>query len=207
MLEDETDLRQAAQGDGPSWQRLMDRYRDRLRRMVAYRLDDRVQSRLDASDVVQDAFLDASKRLDEYLAQPAVPFAVWMRTLVLQRVGLAHRDHLGRAKRSVAREAATTVDAFDSSRSIAQAILDRQPTPSEQLHTKDLGERLREQLDGLDPLDREILMLRHFEHLTNTESAAVLAIEPATASQRYGRALRRLKTILLELGTLDSGHH
>jgi len=207
MHEDETDARQAAQGDGPSWQRLMDRHRERLRRIVTYRLDDRIQSRVDASDVIQDAFLDASKRLDDYLAEPDVPFSVWMRSLVLQRVALAHRDHLGRAKRTAARETGTTVETFDSSHAIARAILDRRPSPSEQVRTKDLGEQLRHQLDALDPLDREILMLRHFEHLSNAEAAVVLAIEPATASQRYGRALRRLKTILLELGTLDPEQH
>lgn len=117
----------------------------------------------------------------------------------MQRMGMAHRDHLGRAKRSAALEAEPQAWEFDSSRAIALALLDKQHSPSEDVRRKELGERLKSQLDLLEPLDREVLMLRHFEHLTNSEVAMTLNISAPAASQRYGRALRRLKDIMIEL--------
>lgn len=195
--DDETDIRLAAQGDAVSWQRLTDRYRDKLRSMVAYRLDRRIQARLDASDVVQEAFLDAANRLPSYIAAPEVPFFIWMRALVQQRMGMAHRDHLGRAKRSAAMEVDSPT--FDSSRAIALALLDNHISPSEDVRRKELGEKMKSQLDLLEPLDREVLMMRHFEHLTNSEVALALNISAPAASQRYGRALRRLKDIMVDL--------
>src|SRR5262245_33218017 len=143
---EEAELRAAALGDSAGWQRLMDRYRDRLRRMVQYRLHERVKPRVDASDVVQEAFLDAAKRLPAFLDKQEVPFFIWMRALVQQRLGMAHRDHLGRAKRSVAREAEAPDVGFDSSQAIVTAILDCQPSPSDQFHRKDMGEKLRREL-------------------------------------------------------------
>lgn len=195
--DDAADVQLAVHGDAASWQRLTERYRNKLRAMVAYRLDRRIQARLDASDVVQEAFLDAAHRLPSYAANPEVPFFIWMRALVQQRMGMAHRDHLGRAKRSAALE--VEPPAFDSSRAIALALLDKHISPSEDVRRKDLGEKLKCQLELLDPLDREVLMLRHFEHLTNSEVAQSLNITPPAASQRYGRALRRLKDIMVEL--------
>jgi RNA polymerase sigma-70 factor, ECF subfamily len=197
LPDDETDIGLAARGDAASWQRLTERYRDKLRAMVAYRLDKRVQARLDASDIVQEAFLDAANRLPEFAATREVPFFIWMRALVQQRVGMAHRDHLGRAKRSAAREVEPPT--FDSSRAIALALLDKHVSPSEDVRRKELGEKLKSQLDLLEPLDREVLMLRHFEHLTNSEVAMTLNLSAPAASQRYGRALRRLKDIMVEL--------
>jgi len=164
---------------------------------VAYRLDRRIQARLDASDVVQEAFLDAARRLPEYAAHQEVPFFIWMRALVQQRMGMAHRDHLGRAKRSAAKEA--DAPAFDSSKAIALALLDKHASPSEDVRRKELAERLKAQLELLEPLDREVLMLRHFEHLTNSEVAMTLNLTAPAASQRYGRALRRLKDIMVEI--------
>jgi len=198
--DDETDIQLAARGDPLSWQRLTERYREKLRTMVSYRLDRRIQARIDPSDVVQEAFLDAANRLPAYAAAQEVPFFIWMRTLVQQRMGMAHRDHLGRAKRSAARE--VEQPAFDSSKVIAQSLLDKTFSPSENVHRRELGDKLKTQLELLEPLDREVLILRHFEHLTNSEVAQALNITPTAASQRYGRALRRMKDIMVEiLGT------
>lgn len=197
QVSDENDVRLAASGDAASWQRLTERHREKLRCMVAYRMDRRIQSRLDASDIVQEAFLDAANRLPEFAATQEVPFFIWMRTLVQQRMGMAHRDHLGRAKRSVAREVEPPT--FDSSRAIALALLDNHISPSEDVRRKELGEKLKRQLDLLDSLDREVLILRHFEHLSNSEVAITLNITPQAASQRYGRALRRLKDIMVDI--------
>ncbi len=194
---DASDIKLALKGDAASWQRLTERYRDKLRAMVAYRMDRRIQARIDASDVVQEAFFDAAKRLPEFAAKQEVPFFIWMRALVQQRMGMAHRDHLGRAKRSAAREAEPPT--FDSSKAIALALLDKHMSPSEDVRRKELAEKLKAQLDLLEPLDREVLILRHFEHLSNSEVALTLNLTAPAASQRYGRALRRLKDIMVNL--------
>jgi RNA polymerase sigma-70 factor (ECF subfamily) len=171
--------------------------RGRLRRMVELRLDRRLVQRVDASDVLQEAFVDVSKRLDEYLRDPSMPLIVWMRFLVGQRLSALQRWHFQRQKRDPRREEPATAPArptFDSEQ-IAQEFSASMTSPSEVVQRDETARRLQELLDTMDPIDREILVLRHFEELTNTEAAAELGLSTGAASKRYIRALARLKKV------------
>jgi len=196
--EDAVLLEQAKAGDQQALATLFDRYRDRLGKMVRLRLDHRLSGRIDTSDVLQDAYLDVARRFPEYLAAPAVPFYIWLRSLTGQRLIDLHRHHLGAAMRAAGREVSLYRGALPaaSSVSLAQQLLAGLTSPTQAAIREELQLRLHEALDSMDPLDREVVVLRHFEELTNVETAAILGIEPPAASKRYIRALRRLKVIL-----------
>jgi RNA polymerase sigma-70 factor (ECF subfamily) len=191
-------LQRAAGGDQASWGALLARHRDRLRRMVALRLDQRVQRRLDASDVVQEAYVEASRRLPEYVQQPTMPFFLWLRFLTGQKLLELHRHHLGAQMRDAGREIALYRGAMPqtSSAALAAQLLGRHTSPSEAAIRAEMKVRLQAALNGMDPLDREVLALRHFEQLSNAETAVELGIQESAASKRYLRALQRLKEIL-----------
>jgi RNA polymerase sigma-70 factor, ECF subfamily len=196
----ETDqlLRRAAQGDHQGWGALLERHRQRLRRMVAFRLDQRLQGRLDASDVIQEAYLDASARLPEYLRQPSMPFFLWLRFLTGQKLLELHRRHLGAQMRDAGREVSLYRGSLPatSSAALAAQLLGHDTRPSEAAIRAERKIRLQEALNRMGPLDREVLALRHFEHLNNSEAAQVLGLQEAAASKRYIRALKKLKEIL-----------
>ena len=182
------------------------RHRGRLLKMVRLRLDRRLQGRLDPEDVLQEAFVDAARRLDEYAADPRMPPFLWLRFLTMQRLQTLHRLHLGVKSRDASREVSLfngSVPAADS-RSLAAQLLGRLTTPSRAAIRAEIQIKIQEALNAMDPIDREILALRHFEELNNGETAAVLGIHKAAASNRYVRALRRLKEIRSPaLGMLD----
>ncbi len=191
-------LRRAAQGDPQGWGALLERHRKRLRRMVALRLDQRLQGRIDASDVIQEAYLEASARLPEYLRQPAMPFFLWLRFLTGQKLLELHRHHLGTQMRDVGREVSLYRGALPetSSAALAAQLLGRDTRPSEAAVRAERKIRLQEALNSMDPLDREVLALRHFEQLNNAETAQALGLQESAASKRYIRALKKLKDIL-----------
>ena len=192
-------LRRARAGDAAALGALFAHYRDRLRLMVRLRLDRRVCGRLDPSDVVQEAYLDVARRFPEYAAAPAVPFYVWLRELTGQRLIDLHRQHLGAQMRDAGREVSLDRGALPqaSSASLAQQLLLAGLTsPTQAAVRAEMQLLLQEALNSMDPLDREVVVLRHFEELSNHETAEVLGIEQAAASKRYLRAFRRLKTIL-----------
>ena len=191
-------LRRAAQGDQAAWGALLVRSRDRLRRMVALRLDRRLQGRVDPSDIIQEAYIDASARLAEYARQPDMPFFLWLRFLTGQRLVRVHRQHLGAEMRDVAREVSLYRGALPAATSAALAaqLLGRDTRPSEAAVRAERSIRLQEALNSMDPLDREVLALRHFEQLSNAEAARVLGLQEPAAAKRYVRALKRLRLIL-----------
>jgi RNA polymerase sigma-70 factor (ECF subfamily) len=191
-------LRRAAQGDQAAWGALLVRSRDRLRRMVALRLDRRLQGRVDPSDIIQEACIDASARLAEYARQPDMPFFLWLRFLTGQRLVRVHRQHLGAEMRDVAREVSLYRGALPAATSAALAaqLLGRDTRPSEAAVRAERSIRLQEALNSMDPLDREVLALRHFEQLSNAEAARVLGLQEGAAAKRYVRALKRLRLIL-----------
>jgi len=196
---DTNDLLQAvAAGDSARWGELLTRHQDRLKRMVALRLDQRVQSRIDASDVVQEAYLEASTRLPEYLKQPNMPFFLWLRFLTGQKLQELHRRHLGVKMRDANREVSLYRGGLPEATSAALAaqLLGHLTQPSQAAMRAEMKLQLQEALNRMDALDREVLVLRHFEQLSNAEAARVLDIQEAAASKRYIRALRRLKEIL-----------
>jgi RNA polymerase sigma-70 factor (ECF subfamily) len=188
----------AIRGDQEAWSELLARHRDRIRRMVALRLDRRLQGRVDASDVVQEAMRDASRRLAEYRRNPTMPFFLWLRYLTGQRLVEQHRRHLGAQARDAGREISLYRGAMPETTTAALAaqLLGRNTSPSQAAQRAERKIRLQESLNSLDPLDREILALRHFEHLSNAEAAQVLGLDKSAASKRYTRALIRLKDIL-----------
>src|SRR5690242_12283986 len=191
-------LRRAKAGDAAALGALFAHYRDRLRKMVRLRLDRRVAGRLDASDVLQEAYLDVARRFPEYAAAPAVPFYVWLRALTGQRLIDLHRQHLGARMRDAGQEVSLYRGALPqaSSVSLAQQLLAGLTSPTQAAVRAEMQLQLQEALNGMDPIDREVVVLRHFEELNNVETAAVLGIEPSAASKRYLRAVRRLKKIL-----------
>jgi RNA polymerase sigma-70 factor (ECF subfamily) len=196
---DEADLlRRAKEGDQQALATLFTRYRDRLRQMVRLRLDRRLSGRIDTSDVLQDAYLDLARRFPEYAAAPAVPFYLWLRSLTGQRLVDLHRQHLGAQMRDAGREVSLYRGALPSasSASLAQQLLAGLTSPTQAAIRAEMQMRLQEALNSMDPIDREVVVLRHFEELSNSEAAQVLGIEQAAAGKRYIRAVRKLRAIL-----------
>jgi RNA polymerase sigma-70 factor (ECF subfamily) len=194
-------LQHAAAGDQQSWGSLLVRYRDQLCRLVALRLDDRLRGRIDPEDVVQEAYLQASLQLPRFLQERPLPFFLWLRLVTCQRLSVLHRHHLQTHCRSVNNELSFhgwTVPAASSS-ALAAKLLGREMPPSADLLQDELRGRLQEALDRLEALDREVLTLRHFEQLSNAETAQVLGLQESAASKRYVRALQRLKDILQDM--------
>lgn len=190
-------LERAARGDAEAMNLLFASQRPRLRRMVELRLDDRLRSRLDASDVIQEAQLEVFARLPNYLESRPMPFWLWLRLEVARHLCLAHRRHLGTAMRDVRREVPAEQAAPSvSSAALAAQLQGREDSPSEGVVRAERVARLRRALDSLDEADREVLALRHFEQLSNKETAEVLGISESAATKRYLRALDRLEIAL-----------
>lgn len=191
-------VQQAKAGDAKAVGELFTRHRNRLRRMVEMRLDHRLQARVDPSDVIQEAYADVATRLKEYLDDPRLPVFLWLRLVVGERLMKAHRHHLGTQMRDAGREVSLYRGGLPaaSSMAIAAQLLGRHTSPTEAALRAERLLRLQTALNDLDPLDREIVSLRHFEELTHAEAARVLEIEESAAAKRYVRAMKRLKTIL-----------
>jgi RNA polymerase sigma-70 factor (ECF subfamily) len=191
-------IRRAGEGDTTGLESLLERYRPRLRRMIKLRLDRRLQGRVDPSDVIQEAYLEVSRKLAEYLGDPSLPFFLWLRLVTGQKLALVHRQHLGVQARDAGREVSLHRGALPEATSAALAaqLIGHRTTPSQAAARAELKIRLQEALNSMDELDREVLALRHFEHLTNAETARVLGISETAACNRYVRALERLKKIL-----------
>lgn len=190
-------------GDTAALAELFDQHRDKLRRMVQLRLDHRLGGRVSASDVLQEAYIDALKRVDHYFEKPDQPFFGWLRLVVGQRLADVHREHLAQ-KRNAGREVPIHGGGADSA-CLAACLLGNISSPSNAANRNEIYARLEQALDQMDPVDREVLALRHFEELSNTETAALLGIQPAAASKRYVRALARLKEILESIPGFLSG--
>jgi len=191
-------IQRAGQGDTKGLEALLQRYRVRLRRMIKLRLDRRLQGRVDPSDVIQEAYLEVSRQLAEYLRNPSMPFFLWLRLVTGQKLALVHRQHLGVQARDAGREVSLYRGALPgaSSAALAAQLIGQQTSPSQAAAKAELKIRLQEALNSMDELDREVLALRHFEQLTNVDTARVLGISETAACNRYVRALERLKKIL-----------
>lgn len=190
-------LEQFQAGDARAAGRLLQRHRPFLVRMVDLRMDERLRRRLDPSDVVQEAQLEATRRLPEYVQQPPLPFRMWLRQIAYDRLLMLHRRHVRAARRSVERD----VELPDrSSLLLMRQLLGQEPSPSERAVKRELAQRVRQALDELPAAQRQVLILRNLEGLSNLEVAAVLGVDPATASRRYGRAILRLRDILIAGG-------
>jgi len=197
-------LRQVGTGDGEAVNRLMERHRQALCRMVQLRLDRALGARVDASDIVQDVLLEASRRLADYLHDAKVPFHLWLRELAKDHVIDAHRRHRKAQRRSVDREQKKSPGFGDqSSLDLAAQLRDHELTPAAATIRKELEGRFFAALDQLEEEDAEIVLMRHFEHLSNSEAAQALGLSPAAAGMRHLRAIRRLRAILGEPASSD----
>jgi RNA polymerase sigma-70 factor (ECF subfamily) len=191
-------LAAARDGDPKAIDGLMDRHRDALRKLVDHRMDRAIARRVDASDVVQDVLFEASTRLAKYLDQPTLPFHLWLRQLARDRLIDMHRRHRKAQRRSVDRERPLVSRAHSdqSSLDLIARLADAELTPAAASIRREMQLRFVEAIEELGEDDREILEMRHFEQLTNSEAALALELSPAAAGMRHLRALRRLKAQL-----------
>jgi RNA polymerase sigma-70 factor (ECF subfamily) len=202
-------LELAVAGDQAAWADILATHRDRLRRMVSLRLDRRLSGRVDPSDVIQDALVQAALGLPAYLRQPDRPFFLWLRWLTGMTLQGVHRHHLGIQARDAGREVRLLDRPLPqaSSAAIAAQLLGRDTRPSVAAVREERKHRLQDALNAMDPLDQEVLVLRHFEDLTNAEVARELGLQVSAASKRYIRAPRELKEVLAALPGGVEGFH
>jgi len=179
---------------------LFGRYRETLQRMIAFRLDSRIAGKVDGDDILQDAFLESVRRIQDYLDQPSVPFFVWLRQVTKQVLIDTHRRYVDARKRDVNLEVALERSGSEdtSSSGLIAQLADSLTTPSQCAVRKETIAGLRQALEQLDEIDREVLVLRHLEELSNNEVAQILGIDKYAASKRYLRALARLRGVMSE---------
>jgi RNA polymerase sigma-70 factor (ECF subfamily) len=197
---DQTDrlLDEARTGEPGAVDKLLGEFREPLRRVIDLRLDPAIARRVDASDIVQDVLIEANQRLTEYLKSPGMPFHLWLRHLAQDRIIDTHRRHRQAQRRSVDREQAIARPAWsdESSVLLVSQLIDTDRTPTSEAIRLELQRRLSAAIDQLADDDREIVLMRHHEALSNQEVAKALGLSEAAASMRYLRALRRLRSVL-----------
>lgn len=196
-------LDRARGGDQAAFEELFNRHRARLRRAIAIRIDRRLAARVDASDVLQETYMEAFHRLPKYLQHEGMPFYLWLHWIAREKVLGLHRRHLGAEKRTVLHE--VPLLPVDSSAVFVSGILGRSPSPSQELAKIEMAERLRMALGQLDNDERDLILWRHFEQLSARDMAQLLEITEAAASKRYIRAVEHLRKLLLELGISSPG--
>lgn len=197
-------LAQAGRGDRDAVNRLLESHRASLRQVIQMRLDRAVARRVDASDIVQDVLLEANDRLADYLADPRMPFHLWLRHMAKDRIIEMHRRHRGAQRRSLDREQSLAAPQYadQSSLNLAQMLVDNELTPAAENIRRELEQRFLTAVDQLEDDDRDIILMRHFEQLGNSEAAVALGLSPAAAGMRHLRALRKLRAILGERPSL-----
>lgn len=170
---------------------------NRLERMIEFRLDPRLRNRIDPSDILQDAFLEAQRRVKDLADFSPLTHYVWIRQITLQVLIDAHRAHF-RQKRNIAQEIRLDQGSSRNGTSLLMAhkIVGQISTPSRLVSKEEELERLRSALDSMEKVDQEVLALRHFEQLSNLEVAEILGISVTAASNRYVRAMSRLAQII-----------
>jgi RNA polymerase sigma-70 factor (ECF subfamily) len=200
-------LERAAAGDQQALHDLFELHRERLKRLVRLRLSRRLQGRVDDSDVVQEALLDCARRLDEYVRDPKLPFFLWLRHMTGLKLAEVHRRHLGTQLRDADREITLHRGGLPEADSISLAaqLLGHLTTPSQAAVRAETRLLVQEALNNMDPVDREVLALKHFEQLSTSEIAEVLGMSKAGAGSRYLRAIKRLREVLAQIpGFLDA---
>jgi RNA polymerase sigma-70 factor (ECF subfamily) len=186
------------QGNSEAVDQLLARYRESLKRLIDLRLDKRVAGRVDVSDVVQDVLIEAHRRLQVYLEDPVMPFHLWIRQIAKDRLIDAHRRHRASAKRSVDREQRLQLPAAmdASSVELAGQLMDPELTPAARATQREMAHRVQACIAELEEHDQDILLMRHYEQLSNQDVAAVLGLSEPAASMRYLRALKRLRAVI-----------
>lgn len=194
-------LGEVRDGDLSAFGELFDRYRQRLKQMIRLRLDRRLFGRIDEDDILQEAFLEAFSKLSQYLEKTDFPPYLWLRLIVGEKMTDLHRHHLGVQMRDAEREVSIYRGPMPAASSVALAaqLMGSITSPSRAALRAESRLQIQEALNMMDPMDREVLTLRHFEQLSNSEAAQVLDITQQAASNRYVRALRRMKEILMAI--------
>lgn len=177
---------------------LFSKYRGRLKRLIDFRMDRRLARRVDSSDVMQQVYVEAQSRLRHFASNPALSFYGWLRQITLQTLVDVHRRHLGTKKRDAKQEVSlfAQLNTQSAAQSLAQQLADSLTSPSQAAVKREMVGQLRGVIESMDEIDREVLILRHFEEMGNNEVAEVLGIGEAAASNRYVRALKRLRDML-----------
>ena len=188
-------LTRAAQGDQTALEQLFGLHRQRLRQMIALRLDRQVQARLDPSDVLQETLAEAARRLADYARLPPLPVYPWLRQLAWDRLVQLHRRHVRAGKRTVRREQAELLLSEESALALADRLVSRGSSPSARLRRSEQRHRVQAILGQLADADREVLVLRYLEHLSTQEMSAILGLTPAGVKTRQLRALQRLRDL------------
>lgn len=191
-------LQRAATGDEEATRELSERFQERLHKMIRLRMDARLRGRVDSDDILQETWIDACNRLPDYVADPPMSFYLWLRYLAGQKLNDAMRHHLGVQKRDAGRDVSLHRGGLPEATSVSLAaqLLGRLTSPSNAAIRAETQLKVQEVLNEMDPVDREVLVLRHFEHLSNAETAELLDIRKSAASKRYIQAIRRLKAVL-----------
>jgi RNA polymerase sigma-70 factor (ECF subfamily) len=200
-------LDRAADGDIDAWGALLTLNQKRLKSIATFRLDPRLRGRIDAADVMQEAFIAATARRTEFFQQSSQPLFLWLRWMVGNTLLKLHHHHFGVHKRDARREISSVRcgnadDGPDTTRAALVAQLTSGATgPATAAGRAELHARLNAALDKLDATDREVLALRHYEQLTSAEAAQVLGIQERAAAKRYTRAIERLREILADMAS------
>ncbi|MEM6472667.1 MAG: sigma-70 family RNA polymerase sigma factor [Planctomycetota bacterium] len=191
-------LTAAKAGDEDAVNRLLEKHRAPIRRLIELRLDRKVQRRVDVSDVVQDVMIEASGRLEKYLSDPSMAFHLWLRQIAWDRIIDTYRRHRVSAKRNMDREQPMAAPAGpdQSTLELAIQLCDPSLTPAAAATQREIAIKVEEAIEKMNDQDREIIIMRHYEHLSNLEIAEVLGLNPPAASMRYLRAVRRLREML-----------
>jgi RNA polymerase sigma-70 factor (ECF subfamily) len=213
-------LERLKRGDREALAALFAEHHERLWRAVSFRMDRRLAGRIDADDVLQEAYLAAAQRLDRYVADPSWSAFVWLRMIVMQTLTDLHRYHLGAQMRDAGRETnlrsgpargCPAVHAWQNpqttSVSLAALLVGQVTSPSQAAARAEMFDQVERAIAAMDPLDQEVLALRHFEELSNSEVAEVLGIGQKAASIRYVRALKRLRAVLSQVPGFFEGRH
>jgi RNA polymerase sigma-70 factor (ECF subfamily) len=191
-------LAQAKKGDADAVERLLTVHREPLRRMINLRLDPALAARVDASDIVQDVLIEAHRRLQDYLRKPAMPFHLWLRHIAKDHIIDAHRHERLAQRRSVDREQSMNATRpGDSSLEWAAQFFDQEMTPASAAMRQEMERKVQSAINQLDEADREIILMRYVEQLSNQDVADTLGLSEAAASMRCLRAVRRLQALLL----------
>ncbi len=190
-------------GDRQALAELFQRHRDRLRRMVELRMDARLHGSVEGSKVLHDSFLDMAQQVESYLRDPKLPVYLWLRTVVSDRLAMIHHSHLGTRMRNAGQQVSLYRDPLPqaSAAALAAMLMGRLTTPSNAAIRAEQILQVQAAVNSLDPIDREVVALRHFEQLTRAETAAVLGITEEAGAKRYIRALKKLKSILSASGS------
>jgi RNA polymerase sigma-70 factor, ECF subfamily len=192
-------LEEATVGQDAAREKLLQRFREPLRRVIDNRLDPVLERRIDASDIVQDVLFEAHQRLKDYLKNPAMPFHLWLRHLAQDRIIDTHRRHRQAQRRSIDKEQPIDRPAWadDSSANLVSQLIDTEVTPASAAIHEELRRKLSTAIHQLPPDDRDIILMRHQEQLSNQDVATYYQLTEAAASMRYLRALRKLRAVLL----------